>query len=139
MTLKNIYFAQICLGLAFCVTRAKSPISSTTQPPSTRGRTEVQVAVGAQNCRERLNRLLHFRFQPPVIAYPALFQVEMSSSDKPPKSGGLSLYAHLLDSPSTSPGSISGAPVTYRQANEASPDEDEAVKKPQTFAGTFKD
>lgn len=44
---------------------------------------------------------------------------------------GLSLYANLLESKST-PGTISSAPVTYKQPD---PEQDEAAKKQQALAG----
>lgn len=48
--------------------------------------------------------------------------------------GGLSLYANLLDPSNDAPGTISGAPVTYNKPVESSA-EDEALKKPQAYAG----
>ncbi len=55
-----------------------------------------------------------------------------------PAKGKFSLYADLLDpSSSSTPGTISGAPVTYEKPGDASsPDHDEAAKKQQALAGT---
>lgn len=52
--------------------------------------------------------------------------------------GKFSLYADLLDpSSSSAPGTISGAPVTYKKVGDStSPDEDEAAKKQHALAGT---
>ena len=54
----------------------------------------------------------------------------------PPAPGktGLSLYANLLGSKSTAAGSITGAPVSYKQPENA--EENEAAKKQQSLAGT---
>ena len=52
---------------------------------------------------------------------------------------GLSLYANLLDpsSKSSTPGTISSAPVTYTRPTEGSPEQDDAAKKQQqSLAGT---
>lgn len=57
----------------------------------------------------------------------------MASSD-PPKRGGLSLYANLLDPKSSTPGSVSSAPVVYKQPDASK--EDEAAAKKQVNAGT---
>ena len=47
-----------------------------------------------------------------------------------------SLYANLLGTSSeAAPGTISSAPVTYKQPAEASPEQDEAAKKQQALAG----
>lgn len=58
--------------------------------------------------------------------------------DTTPAKGRFSLYADLLDSSlSSTPGTISGAPVTYKKPGDAaSPDQDEAAKKQQALAGT---
>ncbi len=56
--------------------------------------------------------------------------------DSKPGKPGLSLYAHLLEPTSSSSGTISSAPVTYKQPSEASPEHDDAVKKQQALAGT---
>lgn len=52
----------------------------------------------------------------------------MPSSD-PPKRGGLSLYANLLDPKSSTPGSVSSAPVVYKQGDAAKDDDAAAAKK----------
>lgn len=52
------------------------------------------------------------------------------------KGGLTSLYANLLgDNASPTPGTISSAPVTYKQAEEPQPEQDEAAKKQQALAG----
>ena len=56
--------------------------------------------------------------------------------DSTPAKSGLSLYAHLLGPSSSTPGTISGAPVTYKQPSEASSEHDETAKKQQALAGT---
>lgn len=55
----------------------------------------------------------------------------------PPKGGGLSLYANLLDpDASSTPGSISRGPVVFKQPAEGEPQSDEsAAKKQQLSAG----
>lgn len=62
----------------------------------------------------------------------------MASENTPSKPGGmLSLYANLLD-PSTdnSPGTISRAPVVFKQASEGESQPDESAgKKQQLNAG----
>lgn len=58
----------------------------------------------------------------------------MANDPPPPARGGLSLYANLLGSKSSTPGSITGAPVSYKQSDAA--EEDEAAKKQQSLAGT---
>jgi splicing factor 45 len=57
--------------------------------------------------------------------------------DTTPAKGKFSLYADLLaPTSSSSPGTISGAPVTYKKPGDAfSPDQDEAAKKQQALAG----
>jgi hypothetical protein len=66
-------------------------------------------------------------FKPPAMA-----------AGTSPAKGKFSLYADLLDpSSSSSPGTISGAPVTYKKPADASTvDQDEAAKKQQALAGT---
>ena len=51
----------------------------------------------------------------------------------PPQRSGLSLYANLLDG--DAPGTISGAPVTYNQHAETTPEQEDAAKKQQALAG----
>lgn len=58
----------------------------------------------------------------------------MANGPPPPARSGLSLYANLLGSKDSTPGSISGAPVSYKQAENAQ--EDEAAKKQQAIPGT---
>ena len=60
----------------------------------------------------------------------SLFLIMAQDPPAPPRSG-LSLYANLLESKST-PGTISSAPVTYKQPE---PEQDEAAKKQQALAG----
>ncbi|RHZ73487.1 hypothetical protein CDV55_108717 [Aspergillus turcosus] len=57
----------------------------------------------------------------------------MASDSTPSKGGGLSLYANLLDpSSNNSPGTISRAPVVFKQASEGdSQTDDSAAKKQQ--------
>ncbi len=66
-----------------------------------------------------------------------VFSPNMASNPSKPPSGALSLYANLLDPTSSSaPGTISSAPVIYKQPTGGSPSpEDEAAKK-QVNAGT---
>ena len=57
--------------------------------------------------------------------------------DSKPAKAGLALYAHLLEPSSSTPGTISSAPVSYKQPSEASPEQDDAAKKQQqALAGT---
>ncbi len=58
--------------------------------------------------------------------------------DTTPAKGKFSLYADLLDpSASSTPSTISGAPVTYKKSGDTSfSDQDEAAKKQQALAGT---
>lgn len=59
------------------------------------------------------------------------------ASDGTSAKGKFSLYADLLDSSSSTPGTISGAPVTYNKTGDAlSTDQDDAAKKQQALAGT---
>ncbi|KAH1523312.1 hypothetical protein KXX06_002944 [Aspergillus fumigatus] len=61
----------------------------------------------------------------------------MTSESTPSKGGGLSLYANLLDpsSNASSPGTISRAPVVFKQASEGdSQTDDSAAKKQQLSA-----
>lgn len=63
----------------------------------------------------------------------------MAPEPAPRKSGGMSLYANLLDpSAESTPGTISRAPVVFKQSSEtdANPEES-AAKKPQIDPGTF--
>lgn len=57
----------------------------------------------------------------------------MANDPSPPPRSGLSLYANLLE-PKSTPGTISSAPVTYKQAE---PEQDEAAKKQQALAGIY--
>jgi splicing factor 45 len=57
----------------------------------------------------------------------------MANDPMAPARGGLSLYANLLDPKSSTPGSISSAPVSYKQENA---ENDEAAKQQQSLAGT---
>lgn len=62
----------------------------------------------------------------------------MTSESTPSKGGGLSLYANLLDpsSNASSPGTISRAPVAFKQASEGdSQTDDSAAKQQQLSAG----
>ncbi|KAJ9607874.1 hypothetical protein H2200_007953 [Cladophialophora chaetospira] len=61
----------------------------------------------------------------------------MSNGTSTPARGGLSLYANLLDPKSAAPGTISGAPVSYKPA-EGSPEQNEAVKKQQALAASLR-
>lgn len=64
----------------------------------------------------------------------------MAPEPTPPKGGGMSLYGNLLNpSADSTPGTISRAPVVFKQSSEtdAQPDES-AAKKQQLNAGTFK-
>lgn len=63
---------------------------------------------------------------------------DMAPESNPSKGGGmLSLYANLLDPEDTStPGTISRAPVVFKQASEGESQADEsAAKKQQISAG----
>ncbi len=55
-----------------------------------------------------------------------------SNQASTPKTGGLSLYANLLDPDSASPGTISKGPVVFKPAEAA---EDAAAKKPGIDSG----
>jgi hypothetical protein len=70
-------------------------------------------------------RLGHFHL---TVSYPV-----MANDPAPPARSGLSLYANLLDPQSSTPGSISSAPVSYQQQDA---EQDEAAKKQQSLAGT---
>lgn len=63
----------------------------------------------------------------------------MAPESAPSKGGTMSLYANLLDpSADSTPGTISRAPVVFKQSSE--PDvqsDDSAAKKQQVNAGTF--
>lgn len=61
----------------------------------------------------------------------------MSDSNQPKPGGMLSLYANLLDSsPDASPGTISRAPVVFKQSSEGeSQPDDSAAKKQQLPTG----
>lgn len=63
----------------------------------------------------------------------------MAPEPTPSKGGGLmSLYANLLDPSAESPGTISRAPVVFKQGAEADAQSDEsAAKKQQVNAGTY--
>jgi splicing factor 45 len=59
-------------------------------------------------------------------------------SSTPPRSGGLSLYANLLDpSTSTSTASISRGPVVFKQGSDGASADDASVKKQQINAGIY--
>jgi splicing factor 45 len=64
----------------------------------------------------------------------------MAPEQAPSKSGGLSLYANLLDpsaDPSSMPGTISRAPVVFKQGSEGeSQQDDSAAKKQQISTGS---
>ncbi|GIJ82401.1 hypothetical protein Asppvi_000909 [Aspergillus pseudoviridinutans] len=65
----------------------------------------------------------------------------MASDSTPSKGGGLSLYANLLDpsSNTSSPGTISRAPVVFKQASEGdSQTDDSAAKKQQLNAASLR-
>jgi hypothetical protein len=54
-----------------------------------------------------------------------------------PAKGKFSLYADLLESSSSTPSTISGAPVTYKKPGDTSAlDQEEAARKQQALAGT---
>jgi splicing factor 45 len=61
----------------------------------------------------------------------------MASQSTPSKGGGLSLYANLLDpSDAATPGTISRAPVVFKQATDGDPQqEDPASNQQQISAG----
>jgi splicing factor 45 len=64
----------------------------------------------------------------------------MAPESTPSKPGGMmSLYANLLDpSAESTPGTISRAPVVFKQSSETDTQSDEsAAKKQQLNAGTF--
>ena len=97
------------------------------------------------NKTNRPNRHRHeadqFDSQPSSITVPFLPSSHTMTSDTPSKPGGLSLYANLLD-PSTesspAPGTISRAPVVFKQSSEDNAQSDEsAAKKQQLNAGRF--
>ena len=52
-----------------------------------------------------------------------------------PRTGGLSLYANLLDPESSAPGTISKAPVVFKPADAT---DEGSAKKPQIDSGTKK-
>ncbi|CAG8021310.1 unnamed protein product [Penicillium salamii] len=52
-----------------------------------------------------------------------------SDSAKGPPKGGMSLYANLLGDSTDAPGTISRAPVVFKQTSEPEPQEDSAAKK----------
>ncbi|KKY28638.1 putative g-patch dna repair protein [Phaeomoniella chlamydospora] len=60
-----------------------------------------------------------------------------ASDSKPSKGGLTSLYANLLggDPAASAPGTISSAPVTYKQTEESAAEQDEAARKQQALAG----
>lgn len=80
------------------------------------------------------NIMFHPQQQPPT------HPTTMPPESTPSKNGGsMSLYANLLDpSAESTPGTISRAPVVFKQSSEtdAQPDES-AAKKQQLNAGTF--
>lgn len=60
-----------------------------------------------------------------------------SASKEAPKSG-MSLYANLIADPTDAPGTISGAPVIFKQSSEAAPQtDDSATKKQQVNTGNY--
>jgi hypothetical protein len=61
--------------------------------------------------------------------------LSMANDASAPTKSGLSLYANLLGSKSSTPGSsITSAPVSYKQQPESAED-NEAAKKQQSLAG----
>lgn len=59
-----------------------------------------------------------------------------SASKKAPKSG-MSLYANLIADSTDAPGTISGAPVIFKQSSEAAQTDDSATKKQQVNTGNY--
>lgn len=74
--------------------------------------------------------------QPPHVHIAQI--TTMAPESAPSKGGMMSLYANLLDPSADAPGTISRAPVVFKQSSEtdAQPD-DSAAKKQQVNAGTF--
>jgi splicing factor 45 len=58
------------------------------------------------------------------------------ASDSTPK-GGMSLYANLLDPSKDKPGTISRAPVVFKQSSETEAQPDDAAGKKQLNAGSY--
>ena len=58
----------------------------------------------------------------------------MPHDPSPPPRGGLSLYANLLDPSKAGSGTISAAPVSYKQPDS---EQDETAKKQQALAGIY--
>jgi splicing factor 45 len=58
------------------------------------------------------------------------------ASDPPPKRG-MSLYANLLDPSTDAPGTISRAPVVFKQPETESQPDDAAAKKQQLNPGIY--
>jgi len=82
----------------------------------------------------RYKCLVHRR----LILYPLnsrllLKTLNMANGAPAPSRSGLSLYANLLDPSKSAPGTISGAPVTYKKPAE--PSEDETAKRQKDLAG----
>ena len=73
-----------------------------------------------------MSNFLHHLYPTHIIA--------MANDPSPPARSGLSLYANLLDPKGATPGSISSAPVSYKQQDNA--EQDEVAKQQQTLAGT---
>lgn len=62
------------------------------------------------------------------------------TSDSAPQApkGGMSLYANLLGDSTDHPGTISRAPVVFKQSSESEPQaEDSTVKKQQVNSGNY--
>lgn len=65
------------------------------------------------------------------------FPYSMASEPASTKSGGLSLYANLLDPSSQNSSTISRAPVVFKQSSEGDPQPDDAAaEKQQISAGS---
>lgn len=60
-----------------------------------------------------------------------------SDSAKGPPKGGMSLYANLLGDSTDAPGTISRAPVVFKQTSEPEPQEDSAAKKQHVNPGNY--
>lgn len=62
--------------------------------------------------------------------------IVMASDPTPPK-GGMSLYANLLNASADTPGSISRAPVVFKQPETEPQPDDAAAKKQQLNPGIY--
>ena len=59
------------------------------------------------------------------------------SSELPAKPKGLSLYANLLDANETAPGTISSAPVLYKQPSNGDAADEGPASKQNINAGRY--